>query len=213
MFSTVSVATLLLAACSSALPTSTLNGATWKSTEISSSPTTTHTVSVDLGGLRFDPDNMVAEIGDVIEFRFSARNHSVIQSSFEQPCAPMADGSGFRSGSNFATTENEQPDAFQVVVQDKAPIWFYCGQPVGNHCQSGMVGVINQNTESSNTLAQYRTLAATSPHNVAPEAISGGQIIPGVKKRQSQSCTEERLLQCTIADLRPAEACFQELCL
>jgi plastocyanin len=113
-------------------------------------------------GLHFEPENVVAEIGDTIEFHFLPKNHTVVQSSFDKPCEPLTDGSGIFSGFNFATSQGEAPDVFVFTVKSKEPLWYYCSQTVGNHCQSGMSGVINQNFSSDKTLAKYKEKSKTT---------------------------------------------------
>ena len=49
----------------------------------------THTVVAGLAGLHFDPDNVVANIGDIVEYHYLPKNHSVVQSSFDKPCVPI----------------------------------------------------------------------------------------------------------------------------
>ncbi|KAH8727434.1 Cupredoxin [Phaeosphaeriaceae sp. PMI808] len=115
--------------------------------------------------LRFEPENVVAEIGDLIEFRFLPKNHSVVQSSFDKPCEPLSDGGGVFSGFNFPTSQGEAPDVFVFTVKSKEPFWYYCSQTVGNHCQGGMSGVINQNTNSDETLANYKKNAVNAITN------------------------------------------------
>lgn len=106
--------------------------------------------------LQFNPSNIVAPVGTQVEFSFYPKvcdltwscqagltwiqNHSVIQSSFANPCHPL-DG-GFFSG--FVPTKNSPSGTtFTITVQNASPIWIYCGQTTGNHCQSGMVAAIN----------------------------------------------------------------------
>jgi plastocyanin len=138
----------------------------------------THTVVAGRGGaLVFDPENVVAEVGDVVEWHFLPRNHSVVQSSFGEPCKPLTDG--FSSGFAFATTEGQADDVFTITVQNKAPIWYYCSQTTGNHCQSGMTGVINQNFDNQDaTLAKHKELAKNAPTSVTPLGVSGGLVGP-----------------------------------
>ena len=52
----------------------------------------THFVTAG-SNLRFDPENIVAETGDIVEWHFLARNHSVAQSSFDRPCVPAEENS------------------------------------------------------------------------------------------------------------------------
>jgi plastocyanin len=123
----------------------------------------THTIVAALGGsLTFSPDNVQAEIGDVVEWHFLAANHSVAQSNFANPCAPLdadsssASPSGFFPGFEFVTTPGTQaPNVFQITITDSNPIWYYC--PQGTHCQAGMSGVINQGYDVGDaTLAEYK---------------------------------------------------------
>ncbi|KAM0254381.1 hypothetical protein ACHAQJ_006850 [Trichoderma viride] len=120
----------------------------------------THSVVVGRGGLHFDPENVVADIGDTIEWHFTPANHSIAQSDFAHPCKPLADGTSFFAGFNFVTAEGQNPNVYQITVVDNNPIWYYCPQTKGNHCQMGMVGVVNQNFNSQNTLANQKVIAA-----------------------------------------------------
>jgi plastocyanin len=137
----------------------------------------THTVVAGLSGLHFDPDNVVAQIGDIVEWIYLPKNHSVAQSSFAQPCKPLAGNAGFFSGFNFATTEGLATDVFQFTVVDNEPVWYYCAQTDGNHCQMGMAGVINQNFNSPNTLANYIEVAAGTGVSIIPPFEQGGEQI------------------------------------
>ncbi|KAF1956501.1 hypothetical protein CC80DRAFT_59146 [Byssothecium circinans] len=131
-------------------------------------------------GLHFEPQNVVAEIGDLIEFHFLPKNHTVVQSSFDKPCEPLAGGKGVFSGFNFRTDAGEANKVFQFTVQNKDPFWYYCSQIVGNHCQKGMSGVINQNFNSPNTLAAYKAAAVntvTKQPSSDPLASQGGYIV------------------------------------
>ncbi|KAF2732834.1 hypothetical protein EJ04DRAFT_565699 [Polyplosphaeria fusca] len=140
--------------------------------------------TTDNGGLHFEPQNVVAEIGDLIEFHFLPKNHTVVQSSFDEPCKPL-DGGVF-SGFNFATSQGtiengEAKNLFTFVVKDKQPFWYYCSQTNGNHCQSGMSGVINQNFDGDKTLAAYKEKAKGTGVSVNPAdslTAVGGSIVP-----------------------------------
>ncbi|KAI3392478.1 hypothetical protein diail_5670 [Diaporthe ilicicola] len=72
----------------------------------------------------------------------------------------------------------QAPNVFQVVVNDKGPIWCYCVQTNGNHCQKGMAGKLNQNFDSPNTLAACKALAAGTGISVIPPVVQGGSVIP-----------------------------------
>ncbi|KAL7952005.1 hypothetical protein V8C42DRAFT_305906 [Trichoderma barbatum] len=136
----------------------------------------THSVVVGRGGLRFDPENVVAEIGDTIEWHFTAANHSLAQSDFAHPCQPLADYSGFFAGFNFVTAEGQNPNVYQITVVDKSTIWYYCPQPKGDHCtKGGMLGVINQNFDGDKTLANQRVIAQ-SAQLIIPSTVQGGRV-------------------------------------
>ncbi|KAF5008886.1 hypothetical protein FDECE_4860 [Fusarium decemcellulare] len=179
MFSlkTVSAALLLAASVSAApAPSKTNYDSPDKTVTLTG---VTHSVNAGLGGLRFDPDNVVAEVGDIVEWHFLPANHTVAESSFGEPCEPLADGTGFFAGFNFATMEGQAPDVFQIVVEDKKPIWYYCAQQKGNHCQNGMVGVINQNFDNQDfSLRRHKELAAQTEISVIPPVQQGGAVIP-----------------------------------
>ena len=129
-------------------------------------------------GLHFEPENIVAEIGDLIEVHFLPKNHSFAQSSFEKPCVPINNDAIF-SGFNFVTAAGEAPNVFTFTIKDKTPLWFYCSQPNGAHCASGMSLVINQNFNSDKTLAAYKRAAALTGAPVSPpKPGNGGYIVP-----------------------------------
>ncbi|KAK3305234.1 uncharacterized protein B0T15DRAFT_493415 [Chaetomium strumarium] len=148
------------------------------------SPRTTHTVVAGRPGLRFDPENVVAEVGSIVEFHFLQLNHSVAEASFDSPCQPKDAGvaGSFFSGffpvpRNADGSASQSGEVFQIEVRDAdRPIWFYCAQNTGRHCQSGMVGVVNQRfDEAEKTLDVFRSKAAMvqGPSGVQP-LVQGG---------------------------------------
>lgn len=129
-------------------------------------------VDLALGGnLTFTPNNITELPRTVVQFNFNPKNHSVVQSSFQDPCHPL--DKGFSSG--FIPTAVSPSGAhFDIVVPDTKPIWFYCAQTTGNHCQSGMVGSINAPT-TGNTLEAFQDLAKkASTSTIPPQAPLGG---------------------------------------
>jgi plastocyanin len=138
---------------------------------------------VENGGLHFEPQNVVAEIGDLIEFHFLPKNHTVVQSSFDKPCEPLEDGSGVFSGFNFKVDNGEADKVFTFMVKNKEPFWYYCSQPAMEHCKSGMSGVINQNFNGDKTLAAYKEKAKTATlkqPSADPLANQGGYLMENV---------------------------------
>jgi len=120
----------------------------------------TATIQVTVGGtgiLAYNPPFVNASVGDVVQFTFHQKNHTVTQSSFASPCSPLA--GGFDSG--FMPVGPDQTSNFpvaQLTVGQTTPIWVYCRQT--GHCQSGMVFAINP----GNKLAAFQAAAtAGSP--------------------------------------------------
>ncbi len=80
-------------------------------------------------------------------FEFFAMNHTLSQSSFEDPCTKQTNNFGQQTGIdsafNFATQSTDgkhQPTFAFSVEDDKTPLWFYCRQTVPvSHCNDGMV--------------------------------------------------------------------------
>jgi plastocyanin len=101
--------------------------------------------SIDVGPagtLTFSPANVTSLVGEILAFNFNPKNHSVTQSSFDKPCEPLMGDTGFSSG--FVPTQVSPSGAnFELEVKDTKPLWFYCAQVNGNHCQTGMVGSVN----------------------------------------------------------------------
>jgi hypothetical protein len=58
---------------------------------------TTIPIAVGRFGLTFSPNTVQVAQGDVLEFRFWAKNHSVVQGTWGKACAPIDQG-GFFSG-------------------------------------------------------------------------------------------------------------------
>jgi plastocyanin len=77
----------------------------------SSSPVPTHTVQVGpRGAFVFDPPEVAAARGDIIRFLFVSGNHTVTQSTLEQPCVP----NGFDTG--FVNVDERGPRHVDYVV-------------------------------------------------------------------------------------------------
>ncbi|KAK1755488.1 Cupredoxin, partial [Echria macrotheca] len=134
------------------------------------------TVDVGLNGtLTYTPNDIVEIPGTIVEFKFNPKNHTVTQSSFAKPCFPLSDSS-FSSG--FVSTSQSDVASFFIEIKDTTPIWFYCGQVNGNHCQMGMAGGINA-PRTGNTVAAFIELAkkAPPPSVIPPKAPIGGLLV------------------------------------
>ncbi len=72
-------------------------------------------------GLAFIPDSLVAEPGDMVQFHFLSKNHTVTQSGFAKPCVKLADGADSGFMPNPDETLNPPP-TYKFQVMDKSAI-------------------------------------------------------------------------------------------
>jgi len=126
----------------------------------------THHVSVGPDSqLVYDPPFIHAHKGDIVEFSFNPKNHTVTQSSFDYPCTKLTDGygrpDGFDSGFQPVNPEHPEKRIVRVKVWTKEPLWFYCRQT--GHCSKGMVFAINpQNKVHTFDAFRAKALATAS---------------------------------------------------
>ncbi|KAF2011013.1 hypothetical protein BU24DRAFT_51063 [Aaosphaeria arxii CBS 175.79] len=144
----------------------------------------THVIQVGgpNGTLEFLPPNIQAKPGDLVQFQFNPKNHSVAESTFGQPCVPIqnvmanktdAFWSGFMPASLAAGNGTGGGKlTYTIRVKDEKPIWFYCSQ--GQHCQNGMAGAINAPLTGNRTVEAFQALAANAPENLSPGQSGGG---------------------------------------
>ena len=130
-------------------------------------------ISVRVGGpngeLTFTPKVINASEGDTVTFKFWPKSHSVAQAAFANPCEPLENG--FWSG-YFPTDSGAHENTFVYTVNNASrPVWFYCTR--GQHCQGGMVGVINPPPSGPNTIAAFETAARDADDNVEPTSTAG----------------------------------------
>lgn len=99
-------------------------------------------------GLRFWPEKITAEPGTMVQFQFWAGNHTVTQSTFDDPCVPignvMSNVTGIYSGYQpvEASMSKGMIPTYTIMVKDKKPMWLFCSK--AKHCQGGMSMVINE---------------------------------------------------------------------
>lgn len=132
------------------------------------------TVTVgDGGSLAFNPTSVNVAAGDTINFEFRAKNHSVTQSTFANPCQLMTTpkqgiNSGFMPVAANATTF----PAWSFTVDDPStPLWFFCAQTIpANHCQAGMVFAVNPTADK--TFDAFQTAAKASGGNATTSSGS-----------------------------------------
>ncbi|KAI5208152.1 hypothetical protein E4T39_01441 [Aureobasidium subglaciale] len=131
-----------------------------------------HSIDVGEGGLVFSPNSTTAAVGDTVTFHFYPRAHGVARSSYSSPCAAMDNG-GFNSDFVMVAS-GESATTFTITVNDTQPIWYYC--PQGDHCQAGMVGVINPPSSSDQTIGGFIIAASSAGTSTVPNGVYGGVI-------------------------------------
>lgn len=143
-----------------------------------------HVVTVgENGGLTYNPPSLKAAPGDIISFQFRSKNHTITQSSFENPCRKLEFTStsgqiGFDSGFLAVAADASAFPTYNVTVNDTAPVWAYCRQ--GAHCGNGMVFAINPVENGNKSFAAFQALAkqlngtgsGTAPSSAAPSSTS-----------------------------------------
>jgi len=118
-------------------------------------------------GLTFDPTSVTAAEGDVVQFEFVAKNHTVTQSTFAVPCEKMTTptegvDSGYVPVANGTTAF---PTWSFTVNNASAPLWFYCAQT--GHCAKGMVFAINPTANKSFAAFQAAAMASTTTNSTS----------------------------------------------
>ncbi|KAJ7915488.1 hypothetical protein B0H13DRAFT_1999914, partial [Mycena leptocephala] len=120
-------------------------------------------IEVTVGGvgvIAYTPNQVQANIGDVIQFTFKQKNHTITRSTLANPCSPLVGEGAFDSGFvPVAANETDFPLA-QFTVQDTNPVWVYCRQ--AGHCAQGMVFAVNPGDKFAAFQAAATGSAATS---------------------------------------------------
>ncbi|KAF9039604.1 hypothetical protein BDZ89DRAFT_1035237 [Hymenopellis radicata] len=129
-----------------------------------------NTITVQVGGeattnggiFQFIPPTVNGSQGDIIMFQFTGApgNHSITQSTFDDPCDPM-DG-GFDSGwVNIPANGVGVTPVWNLTITDAStPLWFFCKQLIPSpHCIAGMVGAINPPASGSNSFQAFQSKA------------------------------------------------------
>ena len=146
------------------------------------SPATSHFVDVGADGdLRFNPNGVNAAVGDWVFFRFLQLNHTVTQSTLDQPCSPAG---GYDTGFNFNPL-NQTGVINQIVpflVRDSEPAFFFCRQTVPeSHCAAGMVFAIN----AGQKLSLFIDNARSSPALNGSYSYNRRNLAPNGKRQPS----------------------------
>ncbi|KAF8319397.1 hypothetical protein DL93DRAFT_186187 [Clavulina sp. PMI_390] len=111
-------------------------------------------VTAGVGGPVYNPSNITAAAGDVIDFHFTGPQ-TATQVTFAAPCTPVV--GGFNSGTEANGT------VYSLTVNDTKPIWISCQIP--GHCQAGMVFSVNAPLTGNMTYAKFLAAAKATASN------------------------------------------------
>ena len=93
----------------------------------------------------FKPNNITADVGDVVRFNMLGKEHSVTQSQFARP--------RIHNGSFDTQLQPNDKNVTGLIFEELevtvgTPLWFYCKQTVAvSHCGKGMVFGINPKSQ------------------------------------------------------------------
>lgn len=127
-------------------------------------------VLVGKDGLKFQPRTLTATMNEKITFVFFAKNHTVTQTTLENPCTLAAD-QGFDSGFiGVSPNASEYPTQVLTVMTTK-PIYFAC--VAKKHCELGMVGGINLPPSGAGGIEEFTSKAKLLMQSTAKAAEPG----------------------------------------
>ncbi|MCJ1314989.1 hypothetical protein MMC15_000303 [Xylographa vitiligo] len=120
----------------------------------------------------FKPNNITADVGDIVRFNMLGKSHSVTQSQFARPC--------IHNGSFDTQLQPNEKNVTGIIFEElevnvATPLWFYCKQTVAvSHCGKGMVFGINPKSQLQMQMfiemaeAQNGTFKGSLPAPVTP---------------------------------------------
>jgi plastocyanin len=130
--------------------------------------------------LTFNPTSLTGVAnGDIVNFQFVSKNHSVVQSTFADPCTAAGVSSGYQNVTDPSGASGF-PTWSLTVENASAPLWFFCSQVLNTttHCKMGMVFAINPTAAKSFDMFQQAAIA-TNASAPAPNQNPSGTIING----------------------------------
>ncbi|KAJ7058072.1 hypothetical protein C8F01DRAFT_305970 [Mycena amicta] len=153
-------------------------------------------------GLGFDPSSIHPLSGDTIVFEFRSGSHSVVQSTFDNPCTSNG---GFNSGvltvdDNLGVDADGLPTV-SLLVNDTQPLWYdfflYTTRPLtaddrffddaGGLCNKGAVLSVNPTADQSD--AQFKANAASATTSSSSSAVASTTISDSATVSASASQT------------------------
>lgn len=108
------------------------------------------------GKLAFDPPAVNASKGTLLQFSFLGVNHTLTQSSFDDPCKGAgAFDAGYRQ---FNPTNTSGAFVVDFAVDTADPQWFFCIQTLEPlHCNAGIVFSLSAGAKADAFIEEART--------------------------------------------------------
>ncbi|KAL1667450.1 hypothetical protein GGF50DRAFT_48548 [Schizophyllum commune] len=130
--------------------------------------------------LNFNPSSLTGvQNGDTITFHFLSGNHTLTQSTFDEPCKAKEGGvdSGYQDVQNAGGGDRLH---YTITVNNAStPLWFFCGQT--GHCPRGMVFAVNPTADK--TFADFQGTAK----QVTPGSAENPDYVPSVTTNATMS--------------------------
>jgi hypothetical protein len=119
----------------------------------------------------FDPSVIVPSNGDTIVFEFRSGDHSVVQSSFDNPCTGIEGGfnTGVKTVDDSLSVDAPGLPQVRFPVNDSKPLWFF--DEAGGLCNKGAVLAVNPTGEQ--TAAGFVANALKAPASTPSSTPSG----------------------------------------
>ncbi|GLB44608.1 hypothetical protein LshimejAT787_1702350 [Lyophyllum shimeji] len=134
-------------------------------------------------GVGFDPSVIHPVFGDTIKWEFRSGQHSVVQSTFDNPCTPMPGGlnTGVFTVSDSLAVDAPGLPSYSVQVNGTDPAWFF--DEASGQCNQGAVLAVNPTT--TQTAEAFKANAAKAPASQPPSSTSGGSSSTGSTSTQT----------------------------
>ncbi|KAG5643114.1 hypothetical protein DXG03_001540 [Asterophora parasitica] len=138
-------------------------------------------------GLGFDPSVIHPQVGDIIVWEFRSGQHSVVQSSFENPCTSNGGiNTGVHTVSDDLTVDAPGLPKYEVAVNSTDPLWFF--DEAGGLCNQGAVLAVNPT--GTETAAAFKENAAKKPASSPPSTTGGSSSGTGTETHASSTATQ-----------------------
>jgi hypothetical protein len=122
------------------------------------------------------PNQLNANVGDHIIFKFGALNHTLTQSTLENPCARVG---RFDSGFDQFNPTDRKGLTLALTVNSLEPQWFFCRQDYpSSHCHAGMVFALNPGDKMGTFLANVAR-EGSGTAIPSPVVVTVTKTIPG----------------------------------